>query len=320
MLSITLALLTLGLSPETGLYVSGEADKAVLEKAVLIEELQARLPGLQVTTIPTQNQGQAYTLTFSQRPGDQQALKLLFILKDAKNNILLKRSLTPGKQTLATARQIALVIEGVIKRRGDALSEILLAQKPEPEPEPVVNVEPGLEKEKDSLQLDAAITFGTLLESDRSTVGLQMTAQQAVWRSLYLGLQGGFQHLLPDGKQESNAADIGLFEWTAVGLLKWQYRNQALKFSVLSGAGIAVAQTRVKDAQGPTSFRQSDTLLLLRVALDMSWKISNQFSMLGGFTFDFTPKHPSYEFEGEELLKHGSSSIFASLGFRYSPF
>ena len=143
MLSITLVLLTLSLSPETGLYVNGQAEQNILDKAILIEELQARLPGLQVTSVPTQDQGRFYTLEFSQNTADGKETKRLFILKDADKNILLKRSLRPSQQTLATARQIALVIEGVIKRRGDSLSEILLAQKPEPEPIGI------LEKRKD---------------------------------------------------------------------------------------------------------------------------------------------------------------------------
>ena len=93
MLSITLVLLALGLSPETGLYVDGQSDKRVLEKAILLEELQARLPGLRVTAVPTQNKGSFYTLEFSLQNSDGPTAKLLFILKDGENQVLLKRSL-----------------------------------------------------------------------------------------------------------------------------------------------------------------------------------------------------------------------------------
>ena len=318
MLSITLVLLTLGLSPETGLYVNGQAEQNILDKAILIEELQARLPGLQVTSLPTQDQGRFYTLEFSQNTADGKETKLLFILKDADKNILLKRSLRPSQQTLATARQIALVIEGVIKRRGDSLSEILLAQKPDPEPVTVIETETP--EQQKALQLDAAMTFGTIISAKRSTIGMQFTAQTQVWQSLYLGVQGGFQHLLNDGNRGPNAGSIELFEWNSVGLAKWQYMNAHLGFSVLTGVGIAVSLSEASNDASPVSFGETDTLLLIRAGLELSWEISNDFSMLGVFSADFTPNYPRYNLEGQNLLNRGSTSIFASAGFRYSPF
>ena len=317
---IYLVMILLSVSPETGLYVSGQTQDSVLEKAVLLEELQARLPGLLVSATPTQDQGRFYTLEYSLQSGDTGSSKLLFILKDSNNQILLKRTLQPDAQSLSTARQIALVIEGIIKRRGDALNEILLAQQPEPEPEAPMVPATTTPRQVDTLQLDAAMTFGALLAPERSTIGLQTSAQYHLGSSIYFGIQLGFHKLLADGNQDPDQTRIDIFEWQALGTAAWEMTRGTLGFSVLGGGGIAVPQSSVDNGPPLIEFGKNDVLFMMRVAAGLSWEISNDISMIARFMTDFTPSYPHYELQGEKLLSRGSTSICASLGLRYSPF
>ena len=320
MLSISVLLLFLGVSPETGLYVEGQAQETVLEKAILLEELQARLPSLQVTAVPTQNQGRFFTLSYAENRGDSGQTKLLFILRDADEQVLLKRTLRPDKQSLATARQIALVIEGIIKRRGDALNEILLAQQSVSKVEPTELAKTVPKQPSDKLQIDAALTFGSFPAAKRPTLGTQLTAKYALWRSLLFGVQGGFQGLLKDGDKNDEQARIALMEWNALGISEWQYRYGDLGFSLLGGLGIALSQVKAQNNDPNPSFGQTDVLFLMRASLGISWKILSDFSVFANFSADLAPSYPVYRLQSEKLLSRGSTSIFAGLGCRYSLF
>jgi hypothetical protein len=323
MLAVTLMTLIMSTTPETGLYLDGQVSSAHLETAVLLEELQARLPELLVSTTPTQNQGKFYTLQFSEQRGDQGQTVLLFILQDSNQTKLFKRSLGPSADSLETARQIALVVEGVIKRRGDALREILQAQKPEPIPEPQPKPQPRTEASTTTkrLQLDAMTTLGTLTAAKRATVGAQIGAQIQTWKSLYLGLQLGFHRLLGSGQSnESSVATLRLQEWTLLAAASWYLTWGDLTLATSAGAGISLTQSSTESSGQSPTYRAMDTFFTTRVGTGLDYNITNEFSILAFVFMDFSPSHPNYTLQDQNLLNRGSISIFGALGCRYQLF
>ena len=318
MLALTLTMLVMSTAPETGLYLNGQASKAHLETPVLLEELQARLPELRVTTTPTQNQGKFYTLRFSEQSGDKGQTLLLFILQDSNQKNLFKRSLVPSPDSLETARQIALVVEGVIKRRGDALREILKAQKPDPitQPEPVVVAENDTQTNR--LQLDALGTVGSMPGAKRPILGSLIGAQVRTWESLYLGFQLGFHQLLESGQSNNGPGPaLELRDWNVVATASWLSTWRDLTWVTLVGAGITIAQSSSKAGDQSPTYRAIDVFLTMRASSGISWGILNNFELLALFSADISPSHPKYTLQGEELLNRGSLSIFGSLGCRY---
>lgn len=322
MLTISVLLLTLSVAPETGLYLDGQVDEKVIETPVLLEELQARLPELQVTTTPTQNQGSSYTLTFATASDDQGQARLVFILKDSAKTVLLKRSLAPSADLLATARQIALVVEGVIKRRGDSLNEILKAQRPvaPPKPQPEPLAESVVADVQPQFVLDAALTFGSLVTAGRSTIGTQIGAQVRAWESVRFGLQGGFQYAIAPGSPIGQESNLNLQEWNLVATGSWLLTQGDLAVVTLAGIGIAVTQSNARDEEQDLTYAATDAFMILRASSGITWEINNDFELLALFSIDFAPSFPNYTLEGQLLLSRGSTAIFASLGCRYSLF
>ena len=317
MLPLTLMMLLLGTAPETGLYLNSQASNVHLETVVLLEELQARLPGLVVTSTPTQNQGKFYTLGVLERNGDQGQAVLLCTLQDSNQEILFKRSLITSADSLETARQIALVVEGVIKRRGDALQEILKAQQPEPiaEPEPVtVSLETQV---SNHLQLDAAVTVGTFPQAKRPTLGAQIGGQIRTWESLYLGVQLGFQQLFENGQSNNPNPKLKIHEWNIVAAASWLSTWGDLSLVTLAGAGISITQSSTETDGQERLYRATDTFLIMRVSTGLSWEFLNNFSLLAFVSADFSPSYPKYTLKDQELLNRGSTSIFGGLGCRY---
>lgn len=313
MLPLALLMLALGTAPETGLYLAGKASDAHLETPVLLEELQARLPGLLVTSTPIQSQIKYYTLRFSEQPDDQGQTLLLFVLQDSNQEKLFKRSLKPSPNTLETARQVALVVEGVIKRRGDALREILKAQKPEPEPV----VEAPATNTSTHLQLDALVTVGSLVQAKRQTVGTQISGQIQTWESLYLGVQLGFQQLLPDGQSNNPEPKLKVHEWNMVASASWLMNFGDLTLVTLAGAGISITQSSTDVSGLPPSYKATDVFLVMRASTGITWRILNNIELLALISADFSPSHPKYTLQDQDLLNRGSTSIFGGLGCRY---
>lgn len=314
MITLSLLIMSLGALADAGVYIEGPISPSIVETPVLLEEVRARLPGLLVTMLPTNTKTGFYKLELKHSKNDAGSHVVFVTLLSPTQDILLKRNLE-GANKLETARQIALVVEGVIKRHADALGAILQAQK-RPPPKQIETAQPPATPTK--WHVGAALTLGTLAESGRTTTGVQIGTYVDPWPSIELGMQAGLHDVLRPANITGTLPDFDLLEWHVVGTAGWRKTQGEFHVRILTGLGLAV---NASSTSGTAAMYNSvDAFMILRLAGSVGWEFRPAFELFASLTADFAPSYPNYTLQDQLLLSRGSTVVFAGLGCRYSLF
>ena len=300
-------------APLTSTFVVvANAPEAIVDQATLRDELGARLPELELNFATTPIPGAAFTLVYKvdtsapQPPLSKVALKL--VLSNAAGTQLVNRTLTIQSGEVSDIRELAVFIEGVIRRQADSLADMVAAHAPKPEP-PLPLVAPP----KPLLQADLSISLGSLLSAGRSTLGGRSAIHWNEPKFLSPSLELSFQ---TTGSIENGVESLVTREWTIGPMLTQPLHTGDVDLSLVAGPAITFisAESQSLDEAFTTEPKRHFTF---RLGGYGEWKLSNDISTIANFRVDFTAQPSTYALRGIELLDRGPILISFGVGLRF---
>ena len=293
------------------LVVVGKAPQAVIDRATLTDELGARLPELELTFASTPIPGAAFTLVYeSESTVSSETAELTLILTNREGTQLLNRTLNIRSGDVSAIREVAVFIEGVIRRQADSLADMVAAHAPKPEPPspPQAPAHPA-----HRIEADLGLNLGTLFKAGRSTLGTRAALRwnDPDWLRPTLEID-----LHTTGTINSDLKELTVTEWTIGPMLNIPLHSGDIDLTAVGGPALTLisGESRELDetfSPGPSSH------FTLRLGGDGEWEISNNIKAIAGFRLDFSTRPPIFALRDSTLLNRGPVLISFGAGLRF---
>ena len=238
-----LAIVLINLLPSaplnTTLVVIGDAPQSIVDSATLTDELGARLPELELTFAATPIPGAAFTLAYQARPAkNPQDTQLKLTLSNQDGVQLVNRTLTIRAGDVAGIREVAVYIEGVIRRQADSLADMVAAHAPKSPAEPELPL-----PESPHFELDIALALGTLFQASRSTLGLQSAIRwvNPSWMSPALEVD-----IHTTGTIDTGVEKLNVTQWTIGPMLNLPVQSGDIALVATAGPALTLISSKAQ--------------------------------------------------------------------------
>ena len=278
----------------------------------MTDELGARLPELELTFAATPIPGAAFTLVYQAKPAKEpQKTQLALTLSNQAGVQLVNRTLTIQAGDVAGIREVAVYIEGVIRRQADSLADMVAAHAPKPPPAPT---KATLPLESPHFEADISLTLGTLFQASRSTLGLQGAIRwvNPAWLSPAFEVD-----VHTTGTIENGLETLRVTQWTIGPTLNLPVQTGDIALVALAGPALTIMSSEAQTLDerfAPSASRH----FTLRLGGCGEWKLNNNISVIGNFRLDFSSQPPIFVLRDTTLMERGAVLISFGAGLRFA--